>query len=167
MLLSTNKTRDELLAVLKESPAMLEQQTRSLSDAELDFRPEASAWTIRENLAHLVNNEMVVMRTRLERMLKEDQPELPLHDEQAWYAQRNTARDTIDELLGDFAIQRAASLGIFVSMRAEEWKREALHAEFGCFNIAEWLERWAEHDLAHRQQIEKNRAAYKAASHSH
>ena len=104
---------------------------------------------------------MYVMRTRLERMIKEDRPSLAPHDEQSWYASRNTTRDRLDDLLSDFGLQRAASLGIISMLRESDWVREGYQPEYGVFTAEEWLTHWAAHDTTHIRQIESNLEVYK------
>ena len=105
-------SHDDSLAALEATMPALRRLTGALDDAALDFHPAPDAWSIREILAHLVDDEAFVMRLRLERIVKEDRPDLVPHDEKQWYATRNTTRDVRDMLLADFETQRAASLGI-------------------------------------------------------
>ncbi|QBD76446.1 DinB family protein [Ktedonosporobacter rubrisoli] len=155
--MATNK-RSQLLATFAQTPTTLTRLTASLEDKILDSRSAPDEWSIREILAHLVDDEMFVMRTRLERMIKEDSPHLVSNDEKRWYSQRNTARDGINELLQDFAIQRTASQNILTFLREEEWSREAYHPEIGQITVEALLTYWVEHDLVHIQQIEHNLA---------
>lgn len=155
-------SRAESIAVIQQTPAALVQLTAKLPDVALDFRSTPGEWTIREILAHLVDDEMYVMRLRLERIVKEDRPQLMPHDEHQWYAQRNTSRDALSELLADFAVQRAASLGIIGMLRESDWTREGLQPEFGAFTAEGWLERWAGHDTTHLRQIEATLKAHTA-----
>ena len=105
---------------------------------------------------------MYVMRTRLERIIKEDHPDLAPHDEKRWHANRNTSRDALSELLADFDLQRAASLGMIRMLRPWDWERQGFQPEYGHFTAETWLGRWVEHDSNHLQQIEGNLAAYRA-----
>lgn len=155
-----NVPRAQLIATLEQTHPTLVHFTSTLTDAILDFRPGTQEWSIREILAHLVDDEMFVMRTRLERMMKEESPSLASHDEKKWYSQRNTSRDALSELLSDFAVQRAASLGILTLLRDSEWSRTGYHPEYGQFTAQEWIGYWVEHDLTHIQQIEHTIAAY-------
>src|SRR5262245_4209318 len=111
------------LDALEQTCEALVRLTASLSPGALDYRPLPQEWTIREVLAHLVDDEMYVMRTRLERIVKEPEPYLAPHDEKHWYAGRNKSRDALAELLSDFAVQRAASLGIARMLRESDWTR--------------------------------------------
>ncbi len=151
----------QTIAQLRQTPLTLRAMTNSAPDAALDFRPTPQDWSIREILAHLVDDEMFVMRTRLERIVKEERPLLAPHDEQKWYASRNTARDDLATLLDDFETQRAASLGIFALLRESEWSRVGVQPEIGEFTAADWLERWRDHDQTHIDQIAKTLASYR------
>jgi uncharacterized damage-inducible protein DinB len=149
-------SRAELITVFEQTEPTLIRLTSSLSDAGLDCRATPGEWSIREILAHLVDDEMYVMRTRLERIIKEDQPSLAPHDEKLWYANRNKTRDALDELLNDFAVQRAASLGIIKMLRETDWMRQGYQPEYGLFTAQEWLTHWVAHDTTHLQQIQSN-----------
>jgi len=155
-------TRAELIASLEETGPALQRLTAGLADEALDFHPGPGEWSVREILAHLVDDEMHVMRLRLERMVAEEHPHLTPYDEQKWYASRNTTRDQLDELLADFSLQRAASLGIIKMLREEDWARQGTQPEYGTFTAEGWLEKWGKHDTVHLRQIESNLKAYKA-----
>jgi hypothetical protein len=156
--------RAHLIAHLEQTHPALVRLTAALPEDALDFHPAPDQWSIREILAHLVDDEMYVMRLRMERMIKEERPNLTPHDEQAWYAQRNTTRDALGELLGDFALQRAASLGIIHMLRESDWARQGFQPEYGLFTAEGWLGNWVEHDSTHIRQIEDTLAAYHAHS---
>lgn len=155
-------SRVENIATLARTHAALVQLTAELGDAALDFRVTPDDWSIREILAHLVDDEMYVMRTRIERMMKEDMPLLAPHDEKTWYATRNTTRDGIDELLADFALQRAASLGMLRMLRESDWLRQGQQPEYGVFSAEAWLGRWVEHDRTHIEQISRTVEVFQA-----
>lgn len=110
-------------------------------------------------LARLVDDEIYVTRLRLERVVKEDLPYLTPHDEQRWYATHNTTRDALYELLADFELQRAASLGVIRLLRDADWQRQGFQPEHGLFTAERWLAMWVEHDLTHLRQIEMNLAS--------
>ncbi len=149
-------SREQLIHTLEQTHASLVKLTRKLSDAALDFRPTPTDWSIREILAHLVDDEMYVNRLRLERIVKEDKPHLAPHDEKKWYANRNTSRDRRNELLADFARQREASLMMIKMLRESDWARMGFQPEYGEFSAEGWLSYWVKHDVLHLEQIESN-----------
>jgi hypothetical protein len=153
-------TRVQQIAMLAQTHVTLLRLTETLLDEQLDFHVEPDVWSIREILAHLVDDEMYVMRTRMERIIKENVPLLAPHDERRWYATRNTTRDQLAELLSDFAIQRAASLGMLHMLRESDWERQGRQPEYGDFTAQEWLGHWVEHDTTHIEQISRTLEVY-------
>jgi uncharacterized damage-inducible protein DinB len=153
-------TRAQHIATLERTPTTLLRLTENLTDEALDFHVEPDAWSIREILAHLVDDEIYVVRTRVERMVKEEMPLLAPHDEKKWYTTRNTTRDQLSELLSDFAVQRAASLAMLRMLRESDWQRRGSQPEYGVFTVEEWLVHWAEHDTTHIEQISRSREMY-------
>ena len=153
-------TRAQQIATLEQTHATLLRLTEALTDEILDFHAEPDAWSIREILAHLVDDEMYVTRTRMERMIKEDLPLLAPHDEKKWYVTRNTTRDQLAELLSDFATQRAASLGILRMLRESDWERQGRQPEYGDFTAEVWLGHWVAHDTTHIEQISRTLEVY-------
>lgn len=153
-------THADSLVILEATEPALRRLTGNLDDAALDFHPTSDAWSIREVLAHLVDDEAFIMRQRLERIVKEERPDLAPHDEKQWYAHRNTTRDARDELLADFQAQRAASIGIARMLRPADWQRVGFQPEYGEFTAEGWLEIWAAHDTVHLNQIEQTLLAY-------
>lgn len=149
-------SRNQLIAALEATHPALVQLTAHLTDAQLDSRPAAAEWSLREILAHLVDDEMYVMRLRMERIVKEDEPHLTPHDEKKWFPNRNQSRDELGELLGDFLLQRSASLGMLQMLRETDWQRSGFQPEYGHFTGEGWLSRWVDHDTVHLAQIKKN-----------
>jgi hypothetical protein len=147
-------THTQLLATLEQTVPILQRLTVDLGEEALNFRTGKDEWSIREILAHLVENERFIMIARVARMVKEEHPTLVPHDEKRWHSQRNTSRDTLNELLHDLAVQRAASLNTLAFLSEHDWSRTAYHPESGELTVQTWVEHWAEHDLAHIQQIE-------------
>lgn len=91
----------------------------------------------------------------LERMLGEDEPELTFLDSEQWQATRNTTRDDKRQMLGDFALQRQATMGILDGLRPEDWERKATVANGDSFTVERLVEGWLEHDQGHIGQMEE------------
>ena len=142
-----------LLERLAATPDRVEVLVRDSDDMVLDADAEGE-WSARTVLAHLRDDEFMVMRLRLERMLVEHEPELAPFDEKAWAASRNTGRDSCDELLSDFRTQREASVAIVKTLTTDDWRRIGLQPEYGSFDIHWWLEHCLDHDNNHLNQIE-------------
>src|SRR3970040_1455536 len=102
---------DELIARLADTPRKLAHLVAEATDEQLD-RAAPGEWSARTIMAHLRDDEFMVMRLRLERLLAEHEPLLTNFDEKAWGQSRNRTRDRKETLLGDFALQRQASRNI-------------------------------------------------------
>lgn len=142
----------ELIRTLAATPERLEALLRSAPGPELD-RAAPGEWSARTVAAHLRDDEFMVMRLRLERMLVEEQPLLVPFDEGVWAAGRWQGRDSADDLIADLRMQRAASLHILARLSDEQWHRTGTQPEIGSFDIHWWVEHWAEHDLVHLDQV--------------
>lgn len=141
-----------LIDGLASTPGRLEALLREADDAALDAAP-AGEWSARTALAHLRDDEFMVMRLRLERMAVEDEPALVPFDEKAWADNRWTGRDALPELLADFRAQREATLHILRRLQPGDWRRTGTQPEYGRFNIHYWVENTLDHDETHLAQI--------------
>jgi hypothetical protein len=141
-----------LLDDFAATPAILAQIATGVGDDDLDAAREGE-WSARTVIAHLRDDEFMVMRLRLERMLVENEPDLAPFDEKAWAASRFTGRDGLDELLTDVRLHREASLSILRRLEPDDWLRTGRQPEHGAFDIHWWLQHWTEHDNIHLDQI--------------
>ncbi len=142
-----------MIVELTETPDHLESLTRGASDAALDHAAEGE-WSTRTVLAHLRDDEFMVTRLRLVRLLTEEEPLLVPFDETAWEANRWRSREALDELLADFRTQREASLMVLERVSGAEWERPGTQPEIGELTVRSWVENWLAHDRAHLAQIE-------------
>lgn len=138
---------------LAATPKALAQLVAEASDATLDAAV-GGGWSARTTLAHFRDDEYLCMRVALERMLAEDEPLLTFMEGGDWEPRRNRTRDRKEWLLGDFALQRQATLGILRGMRAEDWQRRGRTADGRVFSIEQFLGAWAAHDAEHIAQLE-------------
>jgi len=150
--LSGSRNTSDLITELAAIPDRLDEAVASASDAQLDSASEGE-WPARTVIAHLRDDEFMVLRLRLERMLVEHEPDLAPFDEKAWAAARNTGRDSREQLLSDFRLQRHASVAILNTLRPDDWRRIGRQPEIGAFDIHWWLEHWLGHDNTHLAQI--------------
>jgi len=141
-----------LLDQLATSPQRLADLVTGSADEYLD-RASPGEWSARTVIAHLRDDEFMVMRLRLERMLVENEPDLAPFDEKVWAATRYTGRDSLDELLADFRLHREASLSILRRLGPGDWLRTGRQPEYGAFDVHWWLQHWTEHDNTHLAQI--------------
>ncbi|MXY36862.1 MAG: DinB family protein [Dehalococcoidia bacterium] len=148
-----NPDLQKALAQLAATPSRLAHLTVESTDEDLDAAPEGE-WSARVVLAHLRDGEMVEFRVGLERLLAEPNPALYFLPPDQWERERNRDRDDKSVLLGDFALQRQASLNLITTMRDSDWERTAPGPRDEPITAAQFVQIWAGHDAAHLGQIE-------------
>jgi hypothetical protein len=141
-----------LIARYAASPGLLADAVRGASDADLDRVTGTDEWPARTVLAHLRDDEFMVTRLRIERIVAEDTPQLVPFDEQAWARDRNRSDDARDALVEGFRVQREASVAILRLLSEEDWARVGSQPEIGTFDLRWWVEHCLEHDEMHIAQ---------------
>ncbi len=141
------------LGQLAATPSTLAHLTVEAGDAALDSAPEGE-WSARLVLAHLRDAESLEFRLGLERLLAEPEPALFFLPPDQWERERSRERDGKAEILGDFALQRQASLNLIATMRAADWERTGMGPRAEPIAAAQFVQVWAGHDAAHLAQIE-------------
>lgn len=147
-----------LVAGLAASPQRLAGAVADVDEDSLDRSPPGE-WSARTVLAHLRDDEFMVMRLRLERMLVEDDPQLVPFDEKAWAASRYRGRDSRDKIVADFRTQREASVAILRTLTPDQLRRTGYQPEIGHFDVHWWVEHCLDHDDNHITQIQNTLAA--------
>ncbi len=145
----------ERIERLAATPKTLAHLVAEATDEALDARPAEGEWSVRTILAHVRDNEFLCMRLSLERGLAEEEPGVSFLDGRRWEAGRNRSRDRKEQILGDFALQRQASVAILRSLRDEDWERGLRVAERGRVTLSDLVEMWVRESDEHVAQIER------------
>ena len=144
---------DDPVSAMAEAPDRLRRLVRGLTERQLATRPAPGKWSIREIVAHLADNE-VVLGSRYRFVAAMDRPPLPGYDQDAFVANLGVSRTTTADLLDDFAMARALNLGLLERVGAEAWERVGIHAERGEQSLGTLVLTYAGHDRIHLAQIE-------------
>jgi len=146
------------LDVMREQVAALRHAVADLSAAELG-KPEASGkWSILHVLDHLADAESV-LSYRFRSVIAEDQPPLRGYDQELWAKHLRYGVTPASTVLAELEPLRARNLRLLASLRADELERAGLHSERGLETVDQMLKLTAAHDLVHRRQIGRIRAA--------
>jgi hypothetical protein len=141
------------LAILEQTPIIIEKIIRDASDDEMQWKPSAERWSISEVLAHLADVETVGFRDRIQKMLDEKNPRLEAYDQDAAYASGKYSGSKPRENLKKFCHERDRSLSWLRYLPAGAVSRTGQHTEAGAVTIGQFLNEWACHDLGHIRQI--------------
>jgi hypothetical protein len=147
-------TQDEgldCLDLLETTPAILRGLMCELSDDDARWKPAADRFSVAEVLAHLSHSEGHCYRTRVDRFLGEEMPELEPDDASFHYHLYRDAdpEDSFDH----FEEQRETNVEFLRTLPRSAGERRALHKEAGEITLAQMLREWALHDLGHIRQI--------------
>ena len=144
---------DDPVGAMAEAPDRLRRLVRGLTGKQLATRPAPGKWSIREIVAHLADNE-VVLGGRYRFVAAMDRPPLPGFDQDAFVANLGVDRAKTADLLDDFAMARAVNIGLLERIGAAAWHRVGLHAERGEQSLGQLVTMYAGHDRIHLAQIE-------------
>jgi len=97
----------------------------SLPEARLVSRYAQGKWTVKEVLAHVIDDERIYAYRAL-RFARNDPTELPGFDQDAYAPYSGANRRTIESLLGEFAAVRRATIALFDGLDDEALRRSGV-----------------------------------------
>lgn len=149
----------ELLGSLERMPEWLDETFGGLSaeDAatpgpDAGFSPVAQCW-------HLADLEREAFAVRIRRLLTEEEPQLPDFDGARIARERDYDRLSLSDGIETFRRARRDNLMALRSVPAASWTRAGTQEGFGRVSLCDVPTMMAEHDAAHRGEIEAWRRA--------
>jgi hypothetical protein len=139
------------LAVLEQTPIIVEKILWAANDELMQWKPTAERWSIGEVLAHLADVE-TVFRGRVQKMLDQNNPKIEPYDQNASYAAGKYAGKP-RENLKLFCHERDRTLSWLRYVPASMVERTGAHAELGTISVGQLMNEWGFHDMGHIRQI--------------
>ena len=112
----------DVLELLATQAADTQSLVGGLSEAEAGFRYAPDKWSIKQIVGHLGDTERI-MTYRAVCIARGEQGMLPGFDENAYVAAANFDARTLPGLLAELQLVRAATVGFFAGLTAEELAR--------------------------------------------
>ena len=137
---------------LAATPIVLERLCADLTTAQVDHRPDPERFTLREAMAHHADWERV-WDERLNRMLDEDNPDMPGYDEGQWAIDNDYAHADFAEQLALFRSRREKLCAQFAALTPEQWMRAGLRDEIGSITVYDLAVHILGHDGYHLRQV--------------
>jgi hypothetical protein len=141
------------IATLEATPEILRGLLASVTEEQTAWKPAPDRWSIAEVLEHLSHVEGHGFRLRVERMVKEDNPELEVYDQEALSAAGQYSGRAVEDSFDHFEEQREDNVAWLTSLPARVLSRTARHEELGTITVEQLMNEWAFHDLGHVRQI--------------
>jgi hypothetical protein len=146
--------QQDLLARLDEMPAFVASAFASLPADAAAVRAADGSFSPVEQCWHLADLEREGFRTRIGRLLAEQDPELPDFDGTRIAEERGYRSLSLAEGLRAFREARAETLALIRSIEGETWKRAGRQEGVGAVMLCDLPSMMAQHDAAHRGEIE-------------
>jgi HAD superfamily hydrolase (TIGR01549 family) len=145
-----------MMAILRSTPAALDNLCNSLTPESWVQRPRPKEWCPTEILCHLRDVDVEVNLPRLEKVLQEDNPFIPGKDTDPWAEERDYIHQDGPQALIDFTRARIQILNLLEGLQPQDWQRTARHAIFGTTHLSELVQIIARHDRLHIRQLHQD-----------
>lgn len=139
---------DALARLAEDTPAFFLGLAESV-ESGLTYAP--GKWTLKEVLGHLIDDERI-FAYRLLCVARGEPRELPGFDENLYAAHAGFARQSLQELLADYAATRAATLSLLRGLPPGAWVRRGQVNGYGC-SVRGLAFHIAGHELHHHRVV--------------
>jgi hypothetical protein len=146
--------QQDLLARLDEMPAFVESAFASLSADAARARTADGTFAPVEQCWHLADLEREGFRARIGRLLWEDDPELPDFDGTRVAEERRYLTLSLAEGIRAFREARKETLALLRGIEGDLWTRAGRQEGVGPVMLCDLPSMMAQHDAAHRSEIE-------------
>lgn len=142
-----------LIRALEAHVEPLARAFEAVAPEHLRRRPLPDRWSPIEILGHLLDEERLDFRVRLESTLAD--PERPWEpiDPEGWVAERDHAGLELEPTLAAWRRERADSVRRLRALEDPDWSLTHKHKELGPLRAGDLLTAWAAHDLQHLRQL--------------
>lgn len=142
----------DLVERLNAIAPALRSEVAALPEETVTAAPAENEWSIKQVCGHLCDNATFLHR-RLFKMIKLEEPDLESWDQDVEMEKRNVQAAPIDDLLAEFAAQRAETVDMLAGLVHWNWARTGRHAEYGRISIRQLVDRALAHEEAHLDQV--------------
>ncbi len=146
---TTEQAADRLVANAEAVRAL----AAHVSPEQATWRPSEDAWTMRETLAHLADEEREDFRVRLIHTLERPGEPWPPIDPAGWVNERAYNAKPLDDSLAKFLAERAQSVAWIRTLDAPDLDTAYAHPQWGPVPAGDLLSAWLAHDQLHLRQL--------------
>lgn len=156
----TPDERRELIAQIAATPSRLREAVRGLDDAQFDTPYREGGWTVRQVVHHLPDSHLNAY-TRLKLALTEETPTIRPYDESLWAKLNDVLVTPIETSLTLLDALHARWVGLFGTLRDEDFARTFKHPDHSGTQTIDWLvAMYAWHGRHHVAHITSLRERY-------
>jgi hypothetical protein len=147
--------REALIDSLANNVRILEAFTSSIPEAALHERRRPDAWTVGEHLGHLAEVQPMLC-DRIEAFGREERPAFtPYFPPEGESPSSGTAVVDPAAALAAFGRWRGRQVGLLSTMKASDWRKEAVHPEYRRYSLTILARHILMHDHWHMYRMEE------------
>ena len=150
----------ELAELIRAGGEALVREALALTPEVATFHAEPGAWCAHEILGHMIEAERRGFLGRVQQLLAEENPRLASWDQDAVARSRNDCARSLTDLVKEFRLLRAESVGLVFRLREEEMARGGEHPDVGHLTVGDVVQEWVYHDRDHIRQLYASVQAY-------
>src|SRR5690606_7177146 len=143
------RTPKEILSILEDIPAQVEELIGGVDDSLLSKRPSLDEWCAKEIVGHIIEVERLFLKRVQTITESQGVPELP-GDVPPWKLQEGKGYEDWkeSELISQLKVNRDVTLTFLSDLKDEDWTREGSNqgSPVSLLDLGTWL---ANHDIGH------------------
>jgi len=152
-------TRKAWLERYRSGPVLLRQAWAEVPREARTWRPEATAWSALEVVAHCADSETyAAIRIRL--LLAEPEPLIVGYDENVWARCFDYQGADAESSLQLVELVRGHTGATLSRLPDAAWGRKGRHTQSGPYGTDDWLRSYGEHLEIHARQLRRNLDAW-------
>ena len=140
------------LDLFASTPATLRALLGTLPEDAVST-PGAEGWSAKDVVAHLISLHGPTLVDRITLLLEQDEPSIASVDEATVLEASGLRARPLDDLLAQFARNRAEAVSWLRGMSDEQLRRVGIHSVAGRVTVADLIHHKAWHDLLHVEQV--------------
>ncbi len=138
---------------LESTPEILRSLLDGITAEQAQWKPAPHRFSLAEVLEHLSHVESRAFRSRVEKMVDEENPAIEEYDQNAFAAAGAYSGRDAEDSFDHWEEQRGDNIEYLRSLPEIAAARKGAHQNLGSITVAELLNEWAFHDLGHVRQI--------------
>lgn len=144
---------EPIMAQLRANAARITALVEPAGPEQASWKPDPGSWSILEVVNHLLDEEKLDFRVRLDLLLHQPGVDWPPIDPQGWVSQRGYNQRSLGPSLAEFLAERQASLEWLAGLSEANWQATATAPWGGVLHAGDLLAAWAAHDTLHLRQL--------------
>jgi uncharacterized damage-inducible protein DinB len=154
----TDAQRQACIDQIRQLPAQIADLVRDLTPEQLTAHPIPGEWSVAQNVHHLADSHMnCYIRCKL--IATEENPPLKPYNQDTWAAFPDAQSADISTSLALLTHLHVRWVLFWEALPSDAWPRPGFHLENGPVTLDTQLQLYADHGLAHVDQITRTLAA--------